>query len=200
MDFNNMINENLYNASQIDLVNMRQKAHTLMNQYNQTSFTDSKQRTDFFKKWFGKVGKNCFIEPNFRCDYGINIEIGDNFYANFDCIILDCAKVTIGNNVMFGPRVNLFTAGHPLDAEIRNSGLEIAHPITIEDNVWLGGNVTVLPGVTISKNSVVGAGTVVTKDVPENSIVVGNPGRVIRSINEKDRQFWMNMKANYYQS
>lgn len=134
---------------------MRQKAHTLMKQYNQVSFTDSKQRADFFKKWFGKVGKNCFIEPNFRCDYGINIEIGDNFYANFDYIILNCAKVMIVNNVIFGPRVNLFTTGHPLDAEILNFGLEITHPIIIKDNVLLGGNVTFLSGVTIGKNSVV---------------------------------------------
>lgn len=195
-DFENMITGKLYNSGQNELIEFRNKSHKFMNRFNQSSLNDS-EKSQLLSKWLGKVGKNCHIEPNFRCDYGFNIEIGENFYANYDCIILDCAKVSIGNNVMFGPRVNLFTAGHPLDAEVRNSGLEYAHPIKINDNVWIGGNVTVLPGVTIGKNSVVGAGTVVTKDIPADSIVVGNPGKVIRSITKEEHQKWTNLKNEY---
>ena len=196
IDFENMLDGKLYNSNQDELIQLRNKSHKFMNQFNQSSTNDS-QRNRLLHRWLGKVGDNCFIEPNFRCDYGFNIEIGNNFYANYDCIILDCAKVLIGNNVMFGPRVNLFTASHPLDAEVRNLGLEYACPIKINDNVWIGGNVTVLPGITIGKNAVIGAGSVITKNIPENSIVVGNPGKVIRPITKEEHQKWADLKNEY---
>ncbi len=130
----------------------------------------------------GKVGKNVFVEPPFRCDYGTNIEIGDNFFSNYNLIILDCNKVKIGNNAFIGPNVGIYTVSHPIDKDIRNSGLEFAKPITIGNDVWIGGNVVILPGVSIGNNVVVGAGSVVTKNIPDGCVCCGNPCKVIRKI------------------
>ena len=129
--------------------------------------------------------------PPFQCDYGYNIEIGENFFANFNCIIVDCAKVKFGNHVFIAPGCGFYTAGHPLDVSQRNQGLEYAYPITVGDNVWFGGNVSVLPGVTIGSNTVIGAGSVVNFDIPSGVIAAGNPCRVIREITEEDsRRYW----------
>ena len=130
----------------------------------------------------GNTKQDFLIEQPFMCDYGYNIEIGENFYANHNLIILDGNKVTFGDNVFIAPNCAFYTAGHPLDPEQRNKGLEYAKPIEIGDNVWIGGNVVVLPGVKIGDNCVIGAGSVVTKDVPENSVAVGNPCKVIRKL------------------
>ena len=132
-------------------------------------------------------------------DYGRHVEIGNNFYANMDCIFLDVNKIKIGNNVMVGPRVSFYTAGHPIDPQIRIEELEFGLPITVEDNVWIGGSATILPGVTIGKNSIIAAGAVVTKDVAANTIVGGNPAQLIRAINEEDNHYW-NKKKEEYQS
>ena len=126
-----------------------------------------------------------WIEPLFFCDYGYNIHLGANFYANHHCTILDGARVTIGDNVLFGPSVTLSTAGHSLNAITRNTGLEFCKPITIGNNVWLGANVTVNPGISIGENVVIGAGSVVTKDIPANSVAVGTPCKVIKSLEEQ---------------
>ena len=123
-----------------------------------------------------------------HCDYGFNIEIGARFYANVNLVILDGAKVSIGNDVFIAPNVGIYTAGHPLDAERRNQGLEYAHPVSIGDNVWIGAGVNILPGVSIGANSVIGAGAVVVRDIPEGVLAAGNPARVIRPITEADRQ------------
>ena len=123
------------------------------------------------------------IEQPFHCDYGYNIEIGENFYANVNCVVLDEAKVKFGDNVFVAPNCGFYTAGHPIDAAERNKGLEYARPITVGDNVWIGAGVTVLPGVTIGDNCVIGAGSVVVKDIPANCIAVGNPCKVIKTIN-----------------
>lgn len=139
----------------------------------------------------GKVGGGYFnIEKPFRCDYGYNIEIGDNFFANFNFVVLDVGKVKIGSNVQIAPNVGLYTAGHPVHPDSRNSGYEYGIDITIGDNVWLGGGVIVLPGVTIGDNAVIGAGSVVTKDIPANAIAAGNPAKVIRYITEEDRDYY----------
>ncbi|EGU46310.1 acetyltransferase [Vibrio ichthyoenteri ATCC 700023] len=131
--------------------------------------------------------QGAYIEPPFRCDYGENIVVGKNFFANFNCVVLDVAKVTIGDNVLFGPNIQLYTAGHPLDVKGRvEEGIEFGLPITIGDNVWLGGSVVVCPGITIGENSVVGAGSVVTKDIPANVVAAGNPCRVIRPLDASD--------------
>ncbi|MBW9169943.1 sugar O-acetyltransferase [Clostridium estertheticum] len=138
----------------------------------------------------GKAGVDIHIEAPFNCDYGKNIEIGNCFFANYNCTILDVGKVIIGNNVQFAPNVSLYTAGHPIHPDSRNSGYEYGIGITIGDNVWLGGNVVVNPGVRIGNNVVIGSGSVVTKDIPDNVIAVGNPCKVIREITEEDRKYY----------
>ena len=138
----------------------------------------------------GRVGKNPWVEPIFRCDYGSNIVVGDNFYANYNLIILDNAPVTIGDNVFIAPNVSIFTVGHPLHPQARNSGYEYGRPIAIGNNVWIGGGAILLPGVTVGDNAVIAAGSVVGRDVPPWTVVAGNPGRVVREITDADRDFY----------
>ena len=145
---------------------------------------------EILKKLFGRTGENVWIEPPFHCDYGWNIEVGENFFANYGLTVLDVGKVTIGDNVQIAPNVLISTAGHPIHPVSRNSGYEYGLPITIGNNVWLGGGVILLPGVTIGDNAVIGAGSVVTKDVPADVIAVGNPCRVLRRITEEDRRYY----------
>lgn len=140
------------------------------------------RRRDMIKALLGKTGENFEIRSPFYCDYGYNIEIGENFFSNFNCTILDGAKVTFGDNVFIGPGCGFYTAGHPLDAGTRNKGLEYALPIHVGNNVWLGGNVCVLPGVTIGDNCVIGAGSVVTRDIPSGTVAAGNPCRVLKKL------------------
>lgn len=137
-----------------------------------------------------KAGSNVHIEVPFHCDYGKNIQVGDNFFANYNCTILDVGKVIIGNNVQFAPNVALYTAGHPIHPDSRNSGYEYGISITIGNNVWLGGNVIVNPGVHIGNNVVIGSGSVVTKNIPDNMIAAGNPCKIIREITEEDRKYY----------
>lgn len=154
--------------------------------YNALRPSQYAERGNLLRLMLGKVGKNATIQPPFWCDYGYNIELGKNFYANHNCVILDGAKVKFGDNVFIAPDCGFYTAGHPLDAERRNKGLEYAYPITVGDNVWIGGGVKVMPGVTIGSNVVIGAGSVVTKDIPDNVVAVGNPCRVLRELTEED--------------
>jgi maltose O-acetyltransferase len=169
-----------YNCLDPELDAIRQEAKALMRRYNQTE-TES-QRQALLPLMFGGIGKNLVIEPPFYCSYGKNTYFGDYAFLNYMCDIIDNNEVRIGSHVMFGPSVHIFTAAHDLQAEARIRGWEIAKPVTIEDNVWLGGGALILPGVRIGKNAVVGAGAVVTKDVPANTIVGGNPAKVIREI------------------
>jgi maltose O-acetyltransferase len=171
----------LYFSADPILTTDRGRARGLTSRYN-ASPLDQTVRTTILKELFGSLGDNCTIEPTFRCDYGYNIQIGKNFFANFDCIILDVAEVKIGDNCMFAPRVGLYTATHSLDAKTRNSGYELGKRITIGNNVWIGGDAVILPGVKIGDDVVIGAGSVVTKDVPHHVVVAGNPARIIRTI------------------
>ncbi len=168
----------------------RKQNRKLIYEFNQCDPEDEDKMQMILKGILGKTGENIHVNPPFHCDYGKNIEVGENFYANFNCTILDVGKVIIGNNVMFAPNVAIYTAGHPIHPNSRNSGYEYGIEITIGDNVWLGGNVVVLPGITIGNNVVVGAGSVVTKDLPDNAIAAGNPCRVIRYITEEDRKYY----------
>lgn len=144
----------------------------------------AEERKEAIRNLLGRTGEKFEIRSPFFCDYGYNIEIGENFFMNMNCVILDGAKVTFGDNVFVAPGCGFYTAGHPLDAEQRNRGLEYARPIKVGSNVWIGGNVCVLPGVTIGDNSVIGAGSVVTRDIPSGVVAAGNPCRVIRQIGE----------------
>lgn len=164
------------------LIDERNYCKGLCFEYNQLHPSKMDERTALIKKILGKTSNSFLIEQSFICDYGYNIEIGDNFYSNHNCIILDCAKVTFGDNVFIAPNCGFYTAGHPLDAKTRNLGLEYAYPIAIGNNVWIGGNVVVLPGVTIGDNVVIGAGSVVTKDIPNGVVAAGNPCRIIKRI------------------
>lgn len=183
-----MLSGELYKSFDAELLAERQRAKEIVFRYNSLQPSMIEERNELLKSLFGSVKGNFFIEPPFRCDYGCNIEIGENFYANYNLVILDCAKVTIGDNVLIGPNVGIYTAGHPLHFELRNEEWEFACPITIEDNVWIGGNVVLNPGVTIGRNSVVGSGSVLTKDIPANVVAAGNPCRVIREITDADKR------------
>lgn len=166
----------------------REYCQNLLFEYNQIPPNRPEKRKQLLQKLLGKTGNNfTFVSP-FFCDYGYNIEVGENFFANTNLVILDAAKVHIGNNVFIAPQVGIYTAGHPLDVTQRNAGLEYAYPVTIGDNVWIGGQVSILPGVTIGENTVIGAGSVVTKAIPANVLAAGNPCRIIRNITEEDKK------------
>ncbi|MBQ6506183.1 MAG: sugar O-acetyltransferase [Clostridia bacterium] len=148
------------------------------------------EKEKLLKEILGKTGKYVNIEAPFHCDYGYNIEVGENFFANYNFTVLDVGKVRIGANAQIAPNVSIYTAGHPIHPDSRNSGYEYGISITIGDNVWIGGNVCIMPGVTIGNNVVIGAGSVVTKDVPDNVIAAGNPCKIIRTITDEDRDFY----------
>lgn len=189
-EWERMVAGEIYFPGDTALLEARQQARVLCRQYNDALPEEDELREEILHRLLGSVGKDCWIEPTLRCDYGCNITVGDTFYANYDCVFLDAAPITIGNNVLVAPRVCFYTAGHPIAPSVRNTGLEFAAPITVEDDVWIGGNVTVLPGVTIGKGTIVAAGSVVTKDLPAGVIAAGNPCRVLRAITDADRALW----------
>ena len=158
------------------------QAADLCFRYNNLPPSAVQEREALLAALLGRKGTNCCIRSPFCCDYGYNIEVGDNFFANYNFVVLDGAKVTIGNNVFIGPCVGLHTAGHPLDSERRNQGIEYARPISIEDDVWIGAGVQVCPGVTIGRGAVVAAGAVVTKDVPARTVVAGVPAKIVKEL------------------
>ena len=177
-----MLAGELYDASDVELVAGRSRARKLFMQYNALSYDDKPGKTAVLKELLGGFENQIDIQSPFYCDYGSNIFVGENLFMNFNCIILDCARVTIGHNVAMAPNVQLYTAYHPVIAAERIKGPEYASPITIGNNVWLGGGVIVCPGVTIGDNTTIGAGSVVTKNIPANVIAAGNPCRVIREL------------------
>ena len=158
--------------------------------FNNLNPGKTKKKARLLKKILGKTGDYINIEAPFYCDYGYNIEVGENFFANYNFTVLDVGKVKIGANAQIAPNVSIYTAGHPVHPDSRNSGYEYGIDVTIGDNVWIGGSSCIMPGVTIGNNVVIGAGSVVTKDIPDNSIAVGNPCRVIRTITEADRDYY----------
>ncbi|MGM9929774.1 MAG: sugar O-acetyltransferase [Bacillus sp. (in: firmicutes)] len=173
-----------YNAGDAELVKERMHARRLTRMYNQTIETEDEKRTEILTELFGSIGANSYIEPTFRCDYGFNIHVGANFYANFDCVFLDVCEISIGDNCFIAPGVHIYTATHPLNAQERISGVESGIPVKIGHNVWIGGRAVINPGVNIGNNVVVASGSVVTKDVPDNVVVGGNPAKVIKRIEE----------------
>lgn len=181
-EFNKMINGSLYDAGDSYLSDLRSKCRHTCFEINRLSPDDSIEKNQLFKTLFGRIGDSFEIQPPFYCDYGINIIAGKNLYINYNCIILDCNKVSIGDNVFFGPNVQIYTAYHPLDAAERIKGPELALPVTIGNNIWLGGGVIICQNVNIGNNTTIGAGSVVTRDIPANVFAAGNPCRVIKKL------------------
>ena len=183
-----MLSGLLYDANNDpSLIDERKAAKDLCFDFNQLRPSDTAAQLEILRRLLGKMGNNpCIIAP-FWCDYGYNIEIGDNFFANHNTVILDGAKVKFGNNVFVAPNCGFYTAGHPIDYQRRNAGIEYARPITVGDNVWIGAGVHVMPGVKIGGNCVIGGGSIVVKDIPDNTLAVGNPCKVIKKIDEEGR-------------
>lgn len=166
---------------------------------NATLETERPRRSELAKELFAEAGEGTYIEPPFHCDYGCNTRVGKNFYCNYDCVFLDCGNITIGDNVMLGPKVALYAVNHPIDPVVRGTHYDYPEPITIGSNVWIGGSAVVCPGVTIGDNTVIGAGSVVTKDIPANVVAAGNPCRVIRPITQEDTDYWNRQLALTHQ-
>lgn len=184
-----MLSSLIYDANNDkELTEERLAAKELCYDFNNLRPSDTAGQQAIMRRLLGKIGESFCIVAPFWCDYGYNIEIGKNFFANHNTVILDGAKVKFGDNVFVAPNCGFYTAGHPIDTERRNKGLEYAHPITIGENVWIGAGVQVLPGVTIGSNVVIGAGAVVVNDIPDNVVAVGNPCRVLRAITDEDKQ------------
>lgn len=194
-----MLSGELYSSvSDPELKELSIRSRTLLDEFNASGFGDFDSRNKIVQKLFGKASDSTIINKPFYCDYGVNIEVGENFYANFDCLFLDVNKIVIGNNVMFAPRVSIYTAGHPIDKDVRATYLEFGKQVTIGNDVWVGGNVVINPGVNIGSNVVIGSGSVVTKDIPSNVIAVGNPAKVLRTITNEDKVYWEQKMKEYY--
>ena len=177
----------IYNDFDQDLFNRRVEAKKLFRIYNRTEDDETDKRSDIMRRLFKTVGKNVWIEPDFRCEFGKNISIGNDVYINFGCVILDCGQVKIGNQVLIGPNVGIYDANHALDAEERMDGALLPGKVTIGNRVWIGGGTIILPNVTIGDDTVIGAGSIVTHDIPSGVVAVGNPCRVLREITDKDK-------------
>ena len=192
-----MINGKLYHALDDSLREDMKECKLKLYKFNNLTMDNLKERIEILREILGSSEEMVYIEPPFYCDYGKNISVGNNFYANYNLHVLDCAKVTIGENVLIGPMCGIYTACHPIDAEIRATGLEIAKEVKIGNDVWIGGGVTINPGVTIGSNVVIGSGSVVTKDIPDNCIAFGNPCKVQRTITDEDREYWQRLREEY---
>ncbi|KRF54185.1 acetyltransferase [Bacillus sp. Soil531] len=177
-----MLDGEMYNPADAQLRKDREHARSQARIYNETLESEDNKRIKLLKGLFGSTGENVYVEPNIRVDYGYNIFVGENFFANFDCVILDICEVRFGDNCLLGPGVHIYTATHPIDPDERNSGKEYAKPIIVGDNVWIGGSSVTNPGVSIGDNVVIASGSVVTKDVPNNVVVGGNPAKIIKKI------------------
>lgn len=192
-----MLAGKLYIAKSDELAADMAKARKITRLLNNSTEDQVEQRIEWFQELFGSVGERIWVEPPFRCDYGCHITIGNDFYANYDCIMIDVCDINIGDNVFFGPRVCIYTAGHPIDGPIRREQYEFGKKVTIGNDVWVGGNTVINPGVTIGDNVVIGSGSIVTKDIPAGVIAVGNPCRVLRPINDDDRVYWQSQVDQY---
>lgn len=183
-----MLDGELYEPWDSQLMEERKQARCLTRMLNLTTEEEGEERVAAIKRLFGSTGESVYLEPNFRCDYGYNIHVGNHFFANFDCVILDVCEVRFGENCMLAPGVHIYTATHPVNPVERNKGLEFGKPVKIGDNCWIGGGAIINPGVRIGDNVVIASGAVVTKDVPSNVVVGGNPARIIKEIDFEDKK------------
>lgn len=179
----------LYNPHKTGLHDNWLRCKRLLQYFNGTPWDPQNSRMEFIEELFWDIGEECYIEPPFFCNHG-NISVGNKFYSNTGLTILDEAKVVIGNRVLFGPHVSIYTSGHPIDAAIRATGLEYAQAVHIGDDVWIGGNTVINPGVKIGNGTIIGSGSVVTKDIPDNVVAAGNPCRILRTITPHDIDYW----------
>lgn len=181
-EWQKMLNGEVYDAVHPEFIRRLELVRDKLHRFNTLPPSASEERDAILRGLLGRCGKRVHVNQPFRCDYGCNISVGENFFANFNLTVLDEGPVTIGDNAFIGPNVSIYTACHPLDANERNKGVQWAKPVTIGDDVWIGGGVTIVPGVTIGRGAVVAAGAVVTKDVPEFVLVGGNPARIIKGL------------------
>lgn len=177
----------IYNDFDVDLFELRVKAKKLFKEFNRTEDEEIERRQEIMRQLFKKVGEHVWIEPNFICEFGKNITIGNDVYINFGCTLLDCGQIIIGNNTLLGPNVSVYSGNHSLDPDERIAGALIPMPINIGNRVWIGGGSTILSGVIIGDDAVIGAGSIVTHDIPSGVLAVGNPCRVLRRITDKDK-------------
>ncbi|OYR59024.1 sugar O-acetyltransferase [Halorubrum halodurans] len=181
-----MLDGKPYDAADPELAAERERARDLTSRYNDTTAGDDVERRELLDELFGSVGEGVAVEPPVRCDYGYNVHVGDDFYANFDCVLLDVRRIEIGRNCLIGPGTHVYTATHPVDAEERAEGLESGEPVTIGDDVWIGGRAVLNPGVSVGDGAVIAAGAVVVDDVPDGVVVGGNPATVVRELDGSD--------------
>lgn len=186
-EWDKMQRHEIYNDFDADLFDRRVEAKKLFKEFNRTGDDETEKRQDIMRRLFRKIGERVWLEPDFVCEFGKNITIGNDVYINFGCTLLDCGQITIGDNTLIGPNVSVYSANHSLDAVERIAGALIPKPITIGKRVWIGGGSSILNGVTIGDDSVIGAGSVVTKDIPSGVVAAGNPCRVIRKITDSDK-------------
>ncbi|MFI6335731.1 sugar O-acetyltransferase [Streptomyces sp. NPDC050535] len=182
-----MLSGAMYNDLLDELVRAREQTVLLTDEYNQSFGRPVAERTGILRRLLGGTGAAAHFEPTLRCEFGSNITLGENFYANFDCVLLDGGGITIGDNVLFGPRVSIYTSNHAIDPAERVAGGCYARPVSVGDNTWIGGGVTINPGVSVGRDVIVGSGSVVTRSVPDSMMVAGVPARVIRPITDADR-------------
>ena len=180
----------LYNTADPQLQAQQRQCNELVYDYNATRPSETQRREELLKQIFAEVGEGCWIEPPLRANWGCNTHLGKNVYANFNLTLVDDTHVYIGDSVMIGPNVTITAAGHPIDPDLRRQVMQYNFPVRIEENVWIGAGAILLPGVTVGKNSVIGAGSVVTRDIPPNVVALGTPCRVLREIGERDREFY----------
>lgn len=171
-----------YDPSDKELIKLRNYVRSKNLEFNNTDQYDDLKKNEILKEILGNYGERCFIEPIFKCDYGFNIHLDNNVYMNFDCVLLDVCKITIGENTLIGPGVHIYTATHPLDPIIRRNGLEYGKPVVIGKDCWIGGRAIICPGVNVGNGVTIGAGSVVTKDIPDNVLVAGVPAKIIKNI------------------
>lgn len=189
-----MINGLIYYPSDCDIVEEQIKYADLLYNFNQTKPSELSKRTELLKLLLGSIGDNCYVEPPLHANWGKHTHFGDRVYANFNLTLVDDADIFIGDNVMFGPNVTIATASHPIDPQLRSKGYQFNMPVYIGNNVWIGSGAVIMLGIKIGENSIIGAGSIVTKDIPPNVIAVGNPCRVMRVISEKDKKFYYKNK------
>lgn len=185
-----MHSQKLYFCTDQDLIKEQTRCLDILYDFNQTRPSETEKRKEIMKKLFAEVGECCYIEPPLHSNWGKHVHMGKNVYANFNLTLVDDTHIYIGDYVMFGPNVTVATATHPIEPNLRRKQAEFNVPVHIGDNVWIGAGAVILPGITIGENSVIGAGSVVTKDIPANVVAVGNPCRILREINERDKKYY----------